>query len=204
MKILGLSDQVNPFVYSDQIAERFSEIDLVVGCGDLPADYLEFVVSTLNVPVLYVAGNHDVDEYKVPGGLNIDGRSKAVKGVRVLGLGGSPRYKEKGKHQYTEREMVFRAFKLLPGIFVQRYLLKREIDILVTHAPPRGIHDMKDPAHQGFIIFRNLIRYARPKLMLHGHSHATRSLEVTETVFEGCTFFNVFPYRVVELPNRVE
>ena len=34
--------------------------DLVLSCGDLPFDYLEYLVSRLDVPVFYVPGNHDL------------------------------------------------------------------------------------------------------------------------------------------------
>ena len=57
MKILGLSDVEVPAVYSSRIRERFGDIDIVVSCGDLPAAYLEFAVSMLDIP-LYFVGNH--------------------------------------------------------------------------------------------------------------------------------------------------
>lgn len=33
--------------------------DAVVSCGDLPFEYLEYIVTVLSVPLLYVPGNHD-------------------------------------------------------------------------------------------------------------------------------------------------
>ena len=59
MKILAVSDQVVENLYSPEVGQRFGDIDLILGCGDLPDYYLEFLVSTLNVPLYYVHGNHD-------------------------------------------------------------------------------------------------------------------------------------------------
>ncbi len=199
MKLLGLSDQTNPFVYSSVIGDKFADIDLIVGCGDLPAEYLEYVVSMLDVPLVYVPGNHDPDNFNIPGGLNIDGRMVRVRGLRIIGLGGSRRYKDKGKHQYSENQMRIRMFSLLPTLLFHRMIRRVRIDLLVTHSPPYGIHDAKDIAHTGFAVFRDLVDYSRARMMLHGHSHATRNLEITESIFHGCTILNVYPYRVVEI-----
>ena len=199
MKILGLSDQTNPFVYSSEIGDKFADIDLIVGCGDLPAECLEYVVSMLDVPLVYVPGNHDPDNFNIPGGMNIDGRMVHVRGLRIIGLGGSRRYKNKGKHQYSENQMRFRMFSLLPKLFIHRMIRQARIDLLVTHSPPYGIQDAEDIAHTGFAVFRDLMDYSRARMMLHGHSHATRNLEITESIFHGCTILNVYPYRVVEI-----
>ena len=135
MKILALSDEVVPFIYSPAVRERFGDVGLIVGCGDLPVAYLEYVVTQLNVPLVYVPGNHDPDEYVVQGGLSIDGRWTKVNGVSVGGLGGSQRYKPVGKHQYTDQEMLGRAAHLL----LTSRMAGRHIDVFVAHSAPLGI-----------------------------------------------------------------
>lgn len=199
MKILALSDKVVPFIYSKNVSETYQDVDLVLGCGDLPAKYLEFVLTVLNVPLVYVPGNHDKDDLRVPGGIPADGRMVKVLGLRILGLGGSPRYKRRGRHQYTESEMRTRLLAFAPGIFWERLRGRRGFDILLTHAPPRGIHDASDPAHVGFKAFLKLMRWARPRLMVHGHTHAVRNLEPTETEYGDTLVVNVYPYRRLEL-----
>lgn len=198
VKILGLSDRVVPFIHSHQIAKTMAGVDLVLGCGDLPAAYLEFVLTALNVPLAYVPGNHDPDDLRVPGGTNADGRLVRMRGVRILGLGGSMRYKPEGRHQYTEAEMSTKVMRklipLMPSILIGR----PAFDILLTHAPPKDIHDGQDPAHRGFRSFRRLLSWAKPALMLHGHMHAVRNLETTETLYAGTRVLNVFPYRVID------
>ncbi|MDX1600549.1 MAG: metallophosphoesterase [Anaerolineales bacterium] len=199
MKILALSDKIVPFIHSERLGETYGDVDLAVGCGDLPARYLEYVLTVLNVPLVYVPGNHDKDDFEVQGGRSADGRMVRANGVRILGFGGSPRYKPRGRHQYTEFEMRRRLMSFLPGILWQRMLGRRAFDILLTHAPPRGIHDAQDPAHVGFRTFLDLIRWARPRLMLHGHMHVIRNIERTETKYKDTRVVNVYPHRTVSM-----
>src|SRR5258708_10890199 len=57
MRILAVADEVDEFLYGDKLDTV--RPDLIVSCGDLPFDYLEFLVTSLAVPLLYVPGNHD-------------------------------------------------------------------------------------------------------------------------------------------------
>ena len=198
MKILALSDEIVPYIHSTAILDRYADVELIVGCGDLPANYLEYVVSQLNVPLVFVPGNHDPDAYRVPGGINIDGRVIKVAGVLVAGLGGSRRYKRDGRHQYSSMEMDFRATQLLAHAFGNRMRYRQGLDLLITHAPPKGIHDQADLTHTGFEAFHNILRVAQPRLMLHGHVHVPRNIVTMETERYGCRIVNVFPARVVE------
>jgi Icc-related predicted phosphoesterase len=199
MKILALSDRTVPFIYSSAVEEHFSDVQLVVGCGDLEAPYLEYVLTRLNVPLLYVHGNHDADDFDVPGGLSIDGRVVTLHGFRIGGLGGSRRYKSDGIHQYTEAEMSWRVARMLLRLAPVRFAHGHGLDLLLTHSPPLGIHDMPDFAHTGFASFHTLIRLARPRLMLHGHSHAVRNIDTTESILYSTPIVNVYPHRVIEL-----
>ena len=63
MKILVVADKVQDYIYSPGLKERMPDVELVLSCGDLPFYYLEFIVSCLNVPLLYVFGNHNPFEY---------------------------------------------------------------------------------------------------------------------------------------------
>ncbi len=193
MKILALSDTVVDLIYSPWVTERFADVDLIVGCGDLPADYLEYVVTQLNVPLVYVHGNHDSDNYRVPGGIDIDGRVERIAGVRIAGLGGSRRYKTDGRHQYTEREMFYRTVRLLLTVRARF----RGLDVFVTHSPPFGVHDAPDWTHQGFEAFHRFLQMAKPRLMLHGHVHAHPNLVQKETELYQTLIMNVYPYQVV-------
>ena len=203
MKILALSDQVVEQVYSPAVRDRYPQVDLILGCGDLPAYYLEYVECQFNVPLLYVAGNHDPDNYQVPGGQDIDGHVTKVKDLVVTGLGGSRRYKADGRHQYSEAQMHFRLLPMLPRLLLRRLRQGSGTDILVTHAPPRGIHDAADLAHTGFNAFQRLIRAVRPRLLLHGHVHLWSNTQTRETSLDGTQILNVFPVRLIELEAAI-
>ena len=56
-RLLAVADEVDRELYDPQIKEL--DVDLVVSCGDLPFDYLEFILTTLSVPLIFVPGNHD-------------------------------------------------------------------------------------------------------------------------------------------------
>lgn len=200
MKILGLSDRIIPFIHSAEVKEAFPEVDLVLGCGDLPAKYLEYVLTVLNVPLVYVPGNHDANQLRVPGAIRGDGRLVVVKGLRILGLGGSRRYKPRGRHQYTEAEMRMRVLKYGLRLMWSALRGRRAFDILLAHSPPFGIHDAEDPAHIGFRAFLPLMRRGRPRLMVHGHTHAVPNLDTTVTEFADTLVINVYPYRQIDLP----
>lgn len=208
MKILALSDRVDDRIYSEQLAQNYGDIDLVIGCGDLPYYYLEYVVSVLNRPLLYVHGNHDpLEEVRADGSRvsaplgcqPIDDRIVMERGVLILGLGGSRRYKPGSSFQYSEGQMRWRLFRLLPRLLYNRLRYSRFIDLVVTHAPPYGIHDARDPAHIGFETFLGLMRRFRPRLLLHGHTHEFRPGHPMQSRFLETQIANVFPVRVLEI-----
>ena len=210
MKLLALSDEVVEHIYSPQVKKNYGDVDMVLGCGDLPYYYLEFIVSMLDKPLYYVPGNHDRKKQymsdgrvvqRAEGGVDID--RKAVRHGKWLmaGLGGSIRYRPDGTHMYTEMEMGVRAAPLTVPLVANRLRWGRYLDILVTHSPPRGIHDREDPAHIGFDTFRSFMLRFKPRLLLHGHAHVYRRDEQTETKFGETTVINVYPYRVIELDD---
>ncbi len=60
MRILTVSDRVEPLLYERFDKRFFPAVDLVLSCGDLPPEYLTFLASTFKVPLFYVRGNHDI------------------------------------------------------------------------------------------------------------------------------------------------
>ncbi len=206
MKILALSDQVVHSIYSPDIRERYGDVDLVIGCGDLPYYYLEFITTMLSAPVVYVYGNHDKTQFTADGRtLNaaegcrlIDGRCVVVNGLIVVGLGGSRRYQPNAINQYTEQEMWMRIMRLIPHLLYNRLRYGRFVDILVTHSPPYGIHDGTDLTHTGFKSLLTFMRYFRPRMMLHGHKHIYRRDARFKTRFHDTLVVNVYPSHLFE------
>ena len=102
MKILLVSDEEDRFLWDYYTPGRLKGIDLILSAGDLKAEYLSFLVTMANRPLLYVHGNHDGGYAQRPpeGCQCIDGKLVTVGGLRILGLGGSALYNG-GPHQYT-------------------------------------------------------------------------------------------------------
>lgn len=180
MKILMVADTEERSLWDDwsnDTKERLSDVELILSAGDLDADYLEFLVTMLNVPLVYVRGNHDGDyERKPPEGcIDADGRVVDAAGVRILGLGGSMRYKDHAADMYTEEEMRRRIAGLRRTVFrdvlAGRLSSRRDIDIFLTHAPCRGFGDLDDLPHTGFECFNELIERHRPAVHCYGHVH---------------------------------
>lgn len=167
MKILAIADEESKSLWDHFDKSKLEGIDLIISCGDLHPDYLQFLVTMGHAPVLYVHGNHDEKyDYKPPlGCISIEDRVYDYKGLRILGLGGCMRY-NMSKYMYTEADMKKRVAKVRKDIF-----LKNGFDILVTHAPARGYGDLEDLPHRGFECFNDLMDSYHPKYMLHGHVH---------------------------------
>jgi len=206
VKILALSDEVVERLYSLCSTGHFNEIDVIIGCGDLPYPYLENMLTILNVPLLYVPGNHDpvyresdVKSF-AEGGSNLDLKLSRIKTFLVGGFGGSILYRPDGTNQHTQTEAYFRAFRMLPRLLLNRGQYGRSLDILITHSPPFGIHDDDTQAHTGLKAINWLINFAKPRYHLHGHTHFyNRNLEASETNFKGTKIINVHPYKVLDV-----
>ncbi len=207
MKILTVSDKVIESIYSEAIEQRFGDVDLVLACGDLPPYYLEFIVSMLNAPLLYVFGNHDQGihtadgkfKYAPTGCINVDERVVQVKGLLIGGLEGSMRYSGRGSYQYTERDMQLKALRMAPALWWNRLRHGRFLDILITHAPPYGIHDDTDLCHTGFKTLLRMMKTYRPRYLIHGHVHVYSPHTTTRTTYHRTQVVNTYGYRVIHL-----
>ena len=106
MKILTVSDYIEPSLNHPGAAKTMDQVELIISCGDLPPEYLSHLQRTFNVPLYYVQGNHDIRYGSSPpeGCENIHARLVRFKSMRILGLEGS-RWYSGGPHQYTEPEM---------------------------------------------------------------------------------------------------
>jgi Icc-related predicted phosphoesterase len=208
MKILAVSDQVVERLYNLSTSGHFQDVELILGCGDMPYEYLEYLVTILNVQMFYVPGNHDPqydlrhEESRAEGGTNLDLKTVRHNKFLIGGFGGSIRYRPDGINQYTQAEAYLRAFQLLPHLLLNRIQYGRALDILISHSPPFGIHDDSDPAHQGLKALNWLIRIARPRYLFHGHMHFfKRNLENTETTIRLTKIINVYPYKAMEVSH---
>ncbi len=210
-RVLVVADEISPVIHDAGV--RRMRPDLVLGAGDLPWDYLEFLSSMLDVPVVFVPGNHD-PEVEAPlsgfrgwltsngmpaqdprplGGINADESVIDVAGLRIAGLGGSIRHND-GPNQYTQDEFTKRARRLM------KVVGKRGggVDVLLTHSPPRGLGDGDDACHVGFDVLQEVIETLRPRWHLHGHIHPYGQRQPDRPLGD-TTIRNVVPYRLMEI-----
>lgn len=207
VRVLALSDEVEPLIYSDRIRERFRHVDLVLSCGDLPTTYLEYIVSSLDVPLYGVRGNHDHGGDFVgiptgslgPGTGDLHRQVVCSNGLLIAGLEGSLEYNH-GPHQYGEAAMRLEIARLVPRLLLNRLRYGRYLDVLVTHAPPRDIHDRADRCHTGFVAFRDFLRRFRPRYHLHGHIHVYDRQTITRTQFAETIVQNVYGHKELRIP----
>ena len=206
VRTLSLSDVKKSLIYSSQIRTQFSHVDMVIGCGDLPYYYLEYVVSMLDVPLLFVRGNHDKKvEYSESGSctapagaIDLHHRVLSVNGLSFAGVEGSIKY-SRGPYQYSQSDMWIHVFRLVPALIINKARFGRYLDVFVTHAPPKDIHDKQDLPHQGVDAFRWLLQVFRPAYHFHGHIHIYRPDEITETLFEKTQVINTCGYKITEI-----
>lgn len=210
MKILSLSDQVLEFIYTPSVAERFADVDIVLGCGDLPYYYLEYLVDVLAKPVFHVRGNHAANiEYAATGedrispwgAVDLHRRVVNFQGLLMAGFEGSLRYR-KGPFMYTQAEMWNFVLSMTPRLLWNMARHGRALDLLATHAPPWGVQDAADPAHRGFKAFRWLLRVFRPRYHFHGHIHLYDKASPALTRFHNTLVVNTYGYRETNLHIR--
>lgn len=210
MKILCVSDQIDPLVYSNNVKERFKDVDLVISAGDLPMEYLDFIVSSLNKPVFFVFGNHNLNEYglyhKVAGQYHradyttsyhgttyLGFKAYRQNGLLLAGASGSIRYNN-GLNQYTDRQMGRKLLSLVPRLIFNKIRYGRYLDVFVTHASPEGIHDKSDPCHHGFKSFLWFMKTFRPKYLIHGHIHLYDLQDVRVSTYQATTVINAYSH----------
>ena len=204
MNLLTVSDVESSLIYSANIAKRFYDVDLAISCGDLSYFYLEYIISTLDIPLYYVRGNHAKDIEHGYGGTRrspwgaINLHKKVIRakdsGLLLAGVEGCIRYND-GDYQYTQQEMWLKVMHLVPGMLMNKIRYGRFLDIFVSHASPWGIHDETDRAHHGVKAFLWLVKVFQPMFHLHGHIHIYWPGVICETKLGKTTIYNTYGYR---------
>ena len=215
IRVLAVADEVDEVLYGPRLAEL--RPDLVLACGDLPFEYLEYLREASEVPLLYVHGNHDPSPFgttvsaylpgefaarsapRVVGCISLEDRWEDECGLRIAGLGGSIRYND-GENQYTQAEMRGRVRRLVRRARLRQWRDGHSVDIVIAHSPPLGCGDGDDAPHRGFSAFHRLIERVEPKLMLHGHIHPYGQPK-PDRMIGNTRIVNVVPYRLLEVDS---
>ncbi len=214
VRVLAVADEESAALTPTRLREL--AVDFVVGAGDLAWDYLEYLASATDRPLLFIPGNHDPEvpsahlarsgawihrgiptwDLRPRGGVNLDTRVTVVAGLRVAGLGGCVRYRP-APNQYDQRQFVTRSRRLLRN--VRR--AGGPVDVLLTHAPPAGLGDGDDAPHHGIEALHHVIDRLQPTWHLHGHIHPYGH-PTPDRWMGRTTIANVIPYRVLEIEPR--
>jgi uncharacterized protein len=208
MRILAVADAVSPVVYSENFPKNLPPFDLILSAGDFPGHVLEFMATKQTLQPIYVLGNHgnayirdaQTDEVRLPGGcLNVHMKVIDYKGILIAGIEGSGRYRP-GEHQYTEAQYAWLVAKLTPKLAYNKLTKGRALDILLTHAAPKGPHEGEDFPHRGISAFNRLVEKWKPKLHVHGHVHLNGVNAPREYTTEtGVRVINAFEFTMIEI-----
>jgi Icc-related predicted phosphoesterase len=196
MRILSVSDFIEKSLDKKIENKTLPDIDLILSCGDLPPEYLEFLQRQLLCPLYYVKGNHDIrfEGYKPQGCINIHKKIIQINPLlSIIGFEGSMWYNG-NENQYTEKNMK----KMIRSAWFSLYK-NRGVDIVITHAPPFSIHDGDDLCHKGFMCFLKFIEKYSPKYFIHGHIH--KSFDNSEdrvSVYGKTDIINTCGYNILE------
>lgn len=196
MKILVVSDEESNYLWNHYRPGHLKDIDMILSAGDLKSEYLSFLVTMANRPLLYIHGNHDAEyDIKPPEGCEcVDDKLLLVNGLRIVGLGGSMMYNQ-GPHQYTERQMKKRINRLAFNIW-----RAGGVDIVLTHAPVRGIGDEEGVVHRGFEAFLPLLDKYKPRYLIHGHVHQSYLASSFERIrkYENTAIINAYDRYIID------
>lgn len=199
MKILVLADVESKSLWDYFKPEKLQDVDLIISCGDLNSNYLQFLVTLGGCPLLFIRGNHDsgYDRRPPEGCVCIEEQIYNYRGLRIAGLGGSMKYKE-SPDMYTEAQMRARVRRL-----ERKIRFTGGIDLLVTHAPAAGYGDLEDLPHRGFECFNRLLQRYKPLYMLHGHVHKNYWLgfERLHSHPSGTLILNAYESYMLEIPD---
>lgn len=235
MKILCVSDFVDPLIYNSNVKESFPDIDLILCAGDLPMDYVDFIVTVFNKPTYFVFGNHNLKDYHFyhkdthidTSGINKFNDTSHAHGATytgfktfvnedltftdpvtgkttpllIAGTSGTLKY-NKGLNQFTDAQMKLKLLKLVPKLLKNKRRYGRYLDIFLTHATPRHIHDHEDPCHKGFECYNWFLEKFKPTFMVHGHIHLYDMREERIGKYYDTTVVNAYSHCVIELGNK--
>ncbi len=170
MKILAFNDIHTDLAAARRLVETSASVDVVVGAGDYSACHegLEETIAALSKigkPTVLVPGNNETDRElrKACRGWRschvLHGEGVTIDGIRFFGAGGACETPWGWSFDLTEAEFT-RAFAACSAA-----------DVLVTHAPPRGIMDRRGSMHVGSASVLDAIDRIAPRLHACGHAH---------------------------------
>jgi len=170
IRILALSDEVDPTLASHAVNHTLGPIDAIVACGDLEPDYLAFVADAFVSTLLLVLGNHDRGVRWQAGASALPDAIDPISAPRIAGIPVAGLSWPRRSDRSTDRSELG-AWTQATRVIIGGAARSGRPMIVVSHAPPRGLgDDLADPFHRGFRAYRWLLARLPVGLWLHGHT----------------------------------
>ena len=158
--------------------------DLCIMLGDHYNKDIDIITRNVDRTKLYgIKGNHDYDylsDYNIQ---NLNGKIIEVKGIKILGMEGSFKYKPANFPSFTQEESL------------EFFSNQGKVDILVTHDKKFDPLKLKDPAHQGLIGITDYIYRNNVPIHIHGHIHE----DFENNMINGTKEYSVFGYKIINI-----
>ncbi len=159
MKALVLADRRPRIDLVQTIKDE--NIEIVISLGDFAREDLLPLAEVTHIPKIGVYGNHCSGNYMPEIGImNLHSATWQFQGKTFAGLQGCVRYKSYPDAIMFTQEEAWQILENYP-----------QVDIFITHCPPRGINDEDEISHQGFDALLDYIDRKPPKILLHGHTY---------------------------------
>ena len=206
MRIVAVADT---HLFTDTLPS-IPEGDLFIHAGDLlrKGDLTELEqgldwLKTLSFQYkILVAGNHDgcfekkrQRDYarqitREAGVIYLEDSSTTIEGIKLWGSPWQPAYNN-WAFNLPRGEKLMKRWKLIPS----------DVDILITHSPPRGYGDRSPSASRyGCTALAQRITEVRPKLHVFGHIHQDGGLWKTDDI----TYLNATTWQCERAPSIIE
>lgn len=188
IKMIVISDTHGCLIESDFVnfVSQYKEFDICLLLGDHSIGDIDIISRYINKEKIYaLLGNHDNDYISKFELNNLNGKVIDIKGVKLLGIQGSYRYKPANFSSFSQKESIE---------FLNN---KEKVDILVSHDAPYGFSGRNDSAHQGlfgilYYLFKNKVPYC-----IHGHLHTPYNRKMINGTKVNCYYM----YNYIELTN---
>lgn len=208
MRLLVITDLHGRREALERIAAQTGPVHSLLFGGDIThfgspvdADRVLDLASQIAPHVLAVTGNCDsaaIERRLEQRGVALHGRGMCFGSVGIHGVSGIPPWK-RGMFQYTEEEL---AAALQAGYAALEGAAKR---ILLAHVPPHGLKLDRTYfwKHAGSTAVRAFVDQCQPDLVLCGHIHEGRGIEVVgRTTVVNCGFGARGHYALVEADDE--
>jgi Icc-related predicted phosphoesterase len=189
LKILFITDTHNCLAYTDKYINYLTSLnsndyDLCLLLGDLSGLDIDAIKNIVPSEKLFgVVGNHDsIDFLDVNSVSNINGKVIECKGIKIAGIMGSNRYKEKDYGMQTHEESLELSEKM------------ETADILISH-DKAYVFDKRDTVHDGLKGITHYIYKNHIPIHIHGHLHE----EMEEILKNGTKSIGLYQIKLLEL-----